>query len=411
MDHDVIIIGAGAAGLAAGQRLRKAGLYAVVVEARARVGGRGHTLTPAPGLGLDLGCGWLHSADRNPFARIAEAEGFTIDKTPAAWGQEAPGFGMSQVERRAFGQALDAMEAAVETAARAPGDRAVSELLDPHGAWTPMLNAFSAYYNGAEFDQVSVKDYAAFADDEVNWRVVQGYGRTIAGLADGLEVVLEAPVSAVDHAGPRLRVHTAKGVLEAGAVIVTLPTDVIASGAVRFDPGLPQVLEAASQLPLGLADKVYLALDDPEAFPADAHIFGRRDRTETGSYYLRPFGRPLIECYLGGRHARALEADGPGASGAFAVDELCALLGSSARGSLHPIAASRWAAEPYSMGSYSHALPGHGDARGRLAEPIDGRLFFAGEATSPDSFSTAHGAYLEGIRAAEALIAAQGMRA
>lgn len=405
-----MIVGAGAAGLAAAQRLRQAGFYALVLEARGRVGGRGHTVSPAPGLDLDLGCGWLHSADRNPFVRIAEAEGFTLDRTPAAWGKAQSGFGMSDAERAAFGQAMGRMQAAIEAAARAPEDRAASELLEPDGVWTPLLNAFSAYYNGAEFDQVSVKDNAAFADDETNWRVREGYGRAIAGLAQGLDITLDAPVTLIDHAGPRLRLETPKGAVQAAAAIVTVPTDVLVSGAIRFEPGLPGVLTAAAQLPLGLADKVFLALDEPEALPSDAHIFGRPDRTETGSYYLRPFGRPVIEVYLGGRHARGLEAEGPGAAAAFAVEELVAVLGSDWRGKLHPIAASRWAADPFALGSYSHALPGCADARLRLAAPVDGRLFFAGEATSPDSFSTAHGAYLEGLRAAEAVISSRGAK-
>ena len=192
MDYDVAIVGAGASGLAAAQRLAGSGLRCIVLEARARIGGRGHTVTPGGGaLHLDLGCGWLHSADRNPFTAIAQRQGLTIDRTPAAWGQEQPGFGMGAAERAAFGQAMDAIEEKIEAAARGPRDVAVSALLDPHDPWTPLLNAFSAYYNGAEFDQVSARDYAAYEDDGVNWRVRSGRPNTWAsvGRASGSSVI------------------------------------------------------------------------------------------------------------------------------------------------------------------------------------------------------------------------------
>jgi monoamine oxidase len=406
MDYDVAIVGAGASGLAAAQRLAGSGLRCIVLEARGRIGGRGHTITPDGALHLDLGCGWLHSADRNPFTAIAQGQGLTIDKTPAAWGQEQPGFGMGAEARAAFSRAMQGMFEAIDEAAKAPQDRPAADLLDPGDQWTPLLNAFSAYYNGAEFDQVSVKDYAAYEDDGVNWRVLEGYGRAIAGLGADIKVSLETPVDLIDHQGPGVRLHTPRGIVEARAVIVTIPTDHLAQQRLRFLPALPDKAQAAAQLPLGLADKLFLVTDEPGALPKDAHVFGRSDRTETGSYYLRPFGRPLIEVYVGGRHARELEAQGAAALSAFAIEELTGLLGGDFARTLRPIAQSRWASDPWALGSYSHALPGGAGARAVLAAPVDGRLFFAGEATSAGSFSTAHGAYLEGVRAAEEVLAA-----
>ena len=237
MDFDVVIVGAGAAGLAAARRLygRK---RAVVLEARERAGGRGFTLD-AGGWPLDLGCGWLHSADRNPLTGLAEQLGLTIDRTPAAWGNEAPGFGMGAAQRAAFGRAMAEMEGQVDKAAKAPQDCAVSSLLDPQGLWTPLLNAFSSYYNGAEFDQVSAKDYAAFEDDGVNWRVTEGLGRAIASPAEGLDIRFTTPVTCIYRSGTRLRLETPRGTVEAARAIVTVPTDLLAQGQPRFSPDLP----------------------------------------------------------------------------------------------------------------------------------------------------------------------------
>ncbi len=179
-----------------------------------------------------------------------------------------------------------------------------------------------------------------------------------------------------------------------------LPTDLIAAEAPRFHPALPAKVEAAAMLPLGLADKVTLALENPEDMPKDGNLRGMTMRTATGAYHLRPFGQACIEGFFGGRFARELEAAGEGAPAAAAIEEIVALLGNNMRRRLTPLAESRWAQDPFARGSYSHALPGHADKRAVLAAAVDGRIFFAGEATSPDFFTTAHGAQQSGVRAA-----------
>ncbi len=188
-----------------------------------------------------------------------------------------------------------------------------------------------------------------------------------------------------------------------------MPTNLIASQAIRFRPALPAKVDAARGLPLGLADKVMLALDEPQGvestLPKDGNLRGATMRTAMGSYHLRPFGNACIEGYFGGSFARALEDAGPGALAAQGIDEIVALLGNDYRRKLKPLAESRWAHDPFARGSYSHALPGHAGDRAILAAPVDGRLFFAGEATSPNFFSTAHGARDSGERAAEEILA------
>jgi monoamine oxidase len=157
---------------------------------------------------------------------------------------------------------------------------------------------------------------------------------------------------------------------------------------------------AARGLPLGVDDKVTVALSEPEALPKDGNLRGATMRTAMGTYHLRPFGQPCIEGFFGGRFARELEDAGDGALSAQAIDEIAAFLGNDFRRKLKPLAQSRWANDPFARGSYSHALPGHAGMRAVLAAPVDGRLFFAGEATSPNFFSTAHGARDSGERAA-----------
>jgi monoamine oxidase len=402
---DVAIIGAGAAGLAAASVLARSSLTTLVLEARDRVGGRAHTVTHG-GLPLDLGCEWLHSADRNPLVAPITALGLTIDKTPPPWLNPAdtPTFGPD--EQADYGRAFAAFEERVEAAAQATGDDVpASRFLEPNGRWNPLLNAFSAFYNGAEFDQVSVRDYGAYDDSEVNWRIAEGYGAAVKRLTPAIPILHGSPVSLLRHDGPRLALQTPQGTLSARAAILCVPTAVLASGALRILPELPGKLAAAHGLPLGLADKVFLGVDEPEAFAVEAMLYGASDRTATGSYHLRPFGRPLIEAFFGGAHARELEEAGAGAMATFAIDELVGIYGSGLRSRVSVLAQTAWAADPWARGSYSHALPGHAGDRAVLAAPVDARLFFAGEACSAKAFSTAHGAWETGERAAREALA------
>ena len=407
---DVAIIGAGAAGLGAARALESSGLSLIVLEARDRVGGRGHTIMAAPGITFDVGCGWLHSADRNSFVQIAGQLNFEIDKTRPPWREQGFDAVFPPEERLDFIRALDAFYDRAEEAAKTGHDGPANVCLEPGNRWNPMVDAISTYVNGAELDRVSILDMDAYEDTEINWRVRRGYGALLAAYGAPGPLALNTQVTLLDHSGPRVRIETSRGTLSAAKVIVTVPTNLIADEAIRFYPALPAKVDAARGLPLGLADKVTLALDQPEALPEDGNLRGATMRTAMGAYHLRPFGQACIEGFFGGRFARELEDAGDGALAAQAIDEIVALLGSDYRRRLKPLAESRWAHDPFARGSYSHALPGHAGARAVLAAPVDGRLFFAGEATSPNFFSTAHGARDSGERAAGEVMGAIATR-
>ncbi len=404
-DTEVAIIGGGAAGVAAGRHLHDAGIDCLIIEARNRLGGRALTEVHA-GFPLDHGCGWLHSADRNPWSKIAQAQGREIDKTPPPWTRSSLGFRLS--EQQDYRDAFRTFDARVHQLARADKDVAVAAALEPGGRWNGLISAVVTFINGAEAAEVSARDYDNYDDDEVNWRVVEGYGATIAKHGDGVPVAFDAPVRRIDHSGKRLKIETAKGSIAADHAIITLPTTVLAEMEQLFAPALPDKIEAARNLPLGLDDKLFIALDKPEEFEKDSRLFGAKNTNKTAAYHIRPFGRPMIECFFGGANARELEAAGDGAFFDFAVSELTGILGSDFAKRLKPIAVHRWAADPFARGAYSCALPGKADCRATLAAPVGGRLFFAGEACSKHDYSTAHGAFRTGLAAAEQVIAVRG---
>jgi monoamine oxidase len=402
-DLEVVVVGAGAAGIGAATRLAATRVSFTVFEARGRVGGRAYTVADAP-FPLDLGCGWLHSADRNPWTRIAAEAGFTIDRTLPAWSTQSFDLGFSAEDQAAFALASRRFHDLLEAISPNDSDCSAAELLEPDCRFNPLLNAVSSYVNGVELNLVSVQDSNRYSDTGVNWRVAEGYGTVVAAQAVGLPIRLNCPVTLIDLRGKRLAIETALGTVMGDAVILTVPTPVIAAQGIRFRPELTDKVSAASVLPLGLADKLVMTVEAPELVPMDGHLIGDSNKTATGSYHLRPFGRPLIEGFFGGRLAHELEAAGPGAFFDFAVAELVELFGSGIRARLRPLVETNWARDRFALGSYSYALPGHADARATLATPLDGRVFFAGEACSPHDFTTAHGAYLTGIEAADEAI-------
>lgn len=404
-DVEVVVVGGGAAGIAAARRLREASISCLIVEARPRLGGRAWTVVDPSGFALDLGCGWLHSAERNPWRTIAQEQGASINKSPPPWQRPSLEVGFPRSEQNDFQKAFAAFFARLEHVAQAETDVSGAAALEPGCRWNGLINAVSTYISGAEWDRVSAKDFDRYEDSGVNWRVVEGLGSVISAYGANLPVMLDCRCLEIDHRGKRLRIETTQGAIAADQAIVAIPSSLLAEEQLAFTPALPHKIAAARGLPLGLDDKLFMSLADADEFASDVRLFGHTDRAATGVYHFRPFGRPLIEAYFGGRCAAALEAEGEAAFFDFAVSELKHLLGSAFAPRVKPIRLHRWGHDPFSLGSYSFAVPGSADCRATLAAAVDGRLFFAGEACSTNSFSTAHGAWHTGVAAADQVIA------
>jgi monoamine oxidase len=405
-EFDVVVVGAGAAGLAAAERLASSGLSHLVLEARDRPGGRAWTVRLGNGEPADLGCGWLHSAETNPLAEIALRQGLTLDKSPPPWGRSSAQVGPNRLRASAFIEAIGRFRERVEERAGDEPDVSCSALLEPGEPLNPLIDAVSTYYSGAELEKVSADDLAAYDDSGVNWRVREGLGAAVAGLAAGAPVRYSCPVRAIDRRRARLAIETDLGTIGAAAAIVTLPSNVLAATPDLFRPALPEKCEAASRLPLGLANKLYMELLAHGDFPVDSRAFGDMGRRATGAYQFRALGRPLVEGYFGGELAESLERGGLAAAFDFALGELVGLFGAEFRAAVRPLAFHGWRTDPWAMGAYSYARPGFAGRRLTLAAAVEGRLLFAGEACSPASYSTAHGAYLTGRAAAEEAIRA-----
>ena len=403
MTGRTVVIGGGAAGIAAARTLHDAGHDVLLIEAADRLGGRARSVRLPTGHVVDHGCGWLHSAGRNPWTAFAKQAGFTVDRRSPNWQVQWNDLGFPPDQKRASGEAYARFENAAMAALDGP-DRPLSDFVGRDDPWRPMIDAISGYANGASLAEVPLHDWAAYenAATDDNWAVVEGYGTVVVRHAASVPVRTGVTATRIDHRGQTIRIETSAGRIEADHVIIAVPTTVLAEGKLSFDPPLPVKQDAAAALPLGIADKVFLSVEGSLSWPAHAHLTGNPYSACTASHRLSPFGWPIVESFFGGPCAEGLEEDG--AAAAFAIDELVGLLGSAWRRRFAPLDATRWRQVPLIGGSYSHAKVGQAGARQILAEPIDGRIFFAGEACSRDDFSTAHGAYETGVAAAHAIV-------
>ena len=405
MTTDVVIIGGGAAGIAAARRLAQANLSTLLLEAGSRLGGRAWTHDVA-GLNLDLGCGWFHSAERNAWVGIAEAADVTIDRSPAQWRVQYQDLHFSPAEQAAARRAIAAWHGRLESSP--PPSDCASDALEPRGEWNNYIRTVAGFISGGSLERLSVADYLAYdeASSDNNWRTPTGLGALVArSFPETIGLRLATPVQEITLEPKGVAIHTPAGAIRARAAILAVSTAVLAGDVLKLPAEAAAWREAAVQLPLGHNEKFFIRVNGGP-FEKETQLLGDPRAERTASYYIRPMGLPVIECFFGGESARFVSEKGPAAGFDFALEQLRSLFGSGIRDWLRPLAASNWSQMQHIGGAYSYALPGHVSARSDLERPFDDRVFFAGEATSRGDFSTVHGAHDSGVRAADEVLAA-----
>ena len=400
---DVVIVGAGAAGLGAGRKLKELGTSFCILEAAHRVGGRAYTEELAPGVPFDLGCHWMHTASRNPFVDLADEAGFTYRKGTFESNLRFADDWTHSMDAEACEDYCERSSAALQEVHSASYDRSVAETVERDSPWTTAYDYWISLSTSHDPDQVSATDVCNYADTDEDWPVKEGYGNLVARLAIGLPVCLNTAVTEIDSRQNEIRVITPKGTVATKSIIITVSTGILVGGDIRFTPDLPEwKREAIADLPLGCHNRICLAFDRNvfgEDHPLDVTLLS--SESEPMAFHISPFGFNYVSAVTGGRFADWLERAGPEASADLAKENLQKAFGSNITKHMVRHLVTAWRSDPWIKGAYSAAVPGAADQRLRLAEPIDGRLFFAGEATSHKVYATAHGAYLSGLQAAE----------
>jgi monoamine oxidase len=405
-EPDVIVIGAGAAGIAAAKQLQAAGRPTIVLEARSRLGGRTFT-DSSLGPSYDAGAMFIHWAERNPWTEIARELG--VQTPNESWGggfqlfqNGSPMPAGDRARRRgAFGE----IDRRLETTDLHERDLSVAELLSDLGPdLAPVASSGLLLSIGEESARISARDYQRLWSGE-DYVVPSGYGNLVARYGAGLDIRLNQPVTAIDWSGSRIAVTTASGTLRARACIVTVPVGVLKAASIRFTPQLPgRTRDALAGIGMGALTKIALKVEgDRFGVAPGTTYFEAGAAGRLISFELFPDNRDLVIGYCGGDFARDLSTAGPGAAREQIVDLLAAMVGGDFRKAAGPVSFPAWWTDPFSHGSYSVCLPGHAGARDILAEPIGGRLWFAGEATAGGGAMTAGGATLAGRTAAAAV--------
>lgn len=398
---DCIIVGAGAAGIAAARAFKKAGWSINVIEARARVGGRAFT-TNIAGRQLDVGAHWMHMAERNPLMPLARALGFHPRPAPQTYPLYDSGERVVGAQRRAMNQGWPRLERNLRRLGE--GDASLASVLPQLGEWTDMFAFDMALYSGAPADELSARDFARM-DDGGNYFLASGYGALIARLAEDLPVRLNCAARAVRVEADRVAVITSAGEISARHAIIAVPVELLKRGAIDFSPALPTDLSAAINAfqPAAYEHAILHWPNSPlHENGADQLTFFKSGRDDGATMLACIDGGDFHYVELGGPH-RAVWRDGDEQWKRAFVKEFLGRHFGAAAGHADIVHVTDWWSDPWSRGSWSVCPPGGSSARDRL-RMFGERLRFAGEACSPTQWGTVGGAWREGARAALKLI-------
>jgi len=412
---DVVIVGAGSAGLSAARTLISEGKSVVVIEGSGRLGGRAYTESDTFGIPFDHGCSWVMGPGDLPYVQMARDWGFTLlDHGSASEALYVGDHRATGAERRKYNTAWAQVESAANKAGREGLDVPASTVIPPDMDFSGIPQTWMGPMDWAvDFEDLSTMDLWEYGDIGANYLIKEGYGTLVARMGANLPVQLNTPATRVDWSGGGVSVETPAGAIRAKACIVTVSTGVLGAGSIQFAPELPDwKQEAIGHLPMGLLAKVALQFDGerfgfapnqwltywvPKEMPAEA------------CYFLTfPFGFDIMVGFVGGRFGWQLSAKGTDAAVDFALGEVVKMVGRQARDHFVRGYLTGWAENPWTYGAYAAATPGHHSARADLAKPIGDRVFFAGEAVATPFYQLCGGAYLSGDAVARDLVSRIG---
>lgn len=405
-EAEVVVVGAGAAGIAAARRVLAANRKVVIVEASGRIGGRCWTDTETFGVPFDRGARWLYSQTSNPVARLARSVAMDVYAAPQAQKLRIGRRNSRAGETEDFLTTLVRTNRALGNSNRKADISAQDAMPKDTGEWARTLEfTLGPATASKDLKEVSALDLSRLEPRDAGAFCRQGLGALMAKLCEPVPVALGQPATRIVWSGRDIAVETMAGRIAARAVIVTASTNVLTSGKIRFAPDLPKrQTDAASRLSLGSYDHIALELSgNPLGLQRDDFIVEKSETNRTAVLLANIASSPLCSVDVGGSFGRDLSAQGEAAMVAFAIEWLTKLYGSDIKAAVRRSAVTRWNASPFVLGAVSAAAPGAQGSRKILMEPL-GSLFFAGEAAHETQWGTVGGAWESGERAAEAAL-------
>lgn len=420
-DHSIIIVGAGVSGLAAGQELQAAGYQVTLLEADSRAGGRVNTGS-IEGVPVDLGAAFIHDSEKNFLTPLTESLNITTVETDTA------GDGIEFKSRlyTVENQPLELTESAYNRFQIVVGIAGyIASYLFPSASVKDvvyfvrnlgLLSPFSneqidlLIHTAAELpeaedgDLVSIKSLLGLESISIDRAFPGGFSQILDHYTNGLDIRLNHAVTGINYNDDTITVNTTQGAFAADAVLVTVSLGVLKKGVIAFTPSLPENKQTAiDKLEMGVLDKVYLKF--PSVFWDSNHTIAKAQPTRGDwSVWINTnviTNEPIIQAFLSGDTARNNELLSDAEIEAKAMIELRSLYGQDIPDPTS-ILVTRWHNNPFTYGSYSYgSTVDRPHLRQALAEPVDDKLYFAGEATHPDNYGYVHSAIDTGIREAE----------
>jgi monoamine oxidase len=406
-EAEIVVIGAGAAGIAAARRIMAANRRVIVVEATGQIGGRCRTDTATFDVPFDRGARWMHNPDTNPMIKLARNTGLDVSPAPAGQKIRIGRRNARAGETEEFLAALVRANRAIDEASRGKADVACASVLPKDlGDWAETVEfVLGANATGKDLKDISVIDRARAQERNAAIACRQGLGTLIAKLGEQVPLTLSTPASRISWSGRDVTVETPAGKIAARAAVITVSSNVLTAGNIKFTPEIPKRhLDAAAKLSLGSYDRIALQLPgNPLGLAGNDVIIEQSNSTRTALLFANMAGSSLCSIDVAGSFGRDLASQGEPAMIAFAVEWLTKLFGSEAASAVKKSSATRWNAAPFALGAMSAAEPGAQLSRKILAEPI-GCMYLAGEATHETLWGTVDGAWESGERAAQAAL-------
>ena len=303
-DADIVVIGAGAAGISAARRVMAANRRVIVVEASGQIGGRCLTDTATFGVPFDRGARWMYNPDTNPMIKLARAAGLDVAAAPAGQKIRIGRRNARAGETEEFLAAMVRANRAIDEASRGKADVACASVLPKDlGVWAGTAEfVLGASFAGKDLKDVSAIDKARAQDRNAALVCRQGMGTLIAKLGEQVPLALSTPASRVSWSNRDVTVETPAGKIVARAAIVTVSSNVLAAGGIKFTPDIPKrQLDAAAKLSLGSLDRIVLQL-------AGQSARARRATTSSSSRAIRRGRRCCWRISRDRRCARSMSA-------------------------------------------------------------------------------------------------------
>ena len=411
---DVIVIGAGASGLAATEYLLKKGKSVICIEANNRIGGRCYTDNHIFGVPYDIGAHWITNNKTNPYVsywknnKIEEFNLYEEKKQETVYDGKKKL--VSPEDKPLWDQYYSILEDISNSSNK---DIAPSEIISNKSSeWYDTAHLIIGPYDMAkDFNHFSCMDWWNYLEPETkNWFCTEGYGALVKYRWRGIPVQLNTVAQKITWGGQGVQVETNKGIISSKVCVLTVSTGVLASGKIKFIPKLPiEKYDSFSGISMGTYNHIAVQFKR-NFFPhnKDGYIYYKLNNQNTAypkgvAGLTNLSGSNLSYFDSGGEFSHELESAGEKATIDFVLGELKSIFGSKVDKHLIKAHATSWASNPFTLGSYASAEPGSFHLRKILKQSVGDRLFITGEATD-EEWATVAGATRSGLRTAKEVI-------